>query len=202
MLESIGQAREHRTGLLERDGGMVNEDDVSIAQRQDDKGSVDADQPTPDMLFRLHYVRLTRMATLILGDIEVAEEVVQDAFANLVERWPSVSPDHAVGYLYRSVTNGSRSILRRLRTRGRMPFDRQQAAPGADAHVIASARDEKIRQAVLSLPRRQREVVALRFYADRSVAETAEILRISSGAVAVASHHALKALRLNREELS
>lgn len=49
-------------------------------------------------------------------------------------------------------------------------------------------------QAVRRLPTRQREVIALSFYQDLSVSETAGLLGISPGAVATSAHRALTAL--------
>lgn len=139
---------------------------------------------------------------LLIDDRRLAEEIVQDAFTELVARWPRVDADKAAGYLYRTVINGSRSTLRRRRIARAVVPDVPAPEPGSDASVLRSSRDELIRRAVARLPRRQRQVVVLRFYSDMSVPEVAEALQISTSAVAMATRHALIALRGAREELT
>lgn len=157
---------------------------------------------TPESLFRDHYVRLSRTAMLLTDDPGAAEEIVQDAFAELVARWSRIDSTKAVAYLYRTVVNGGRSALRRRRTVRSYRPDRAVDVPGADEVLIRSARDDLLRAAVAKLPRRQQQVVVLRFYSNRSVTEVAQTLQIKASAVAVATQHALKALRSAREELT
>jgi hypothetical protein len=59
--------------------------------------------------YRSCYARLTRVAYLIIGSNEAAEEVVQDAFVALYPRFQRVRSPEA--YLYRSVVNGSRGVV-------------------------------------------------------------------------------------------
>lgn len=158
--------------------------------------------PTPESLYTLHHLTLIRTAALMTDDRGVAEEIVHDAFAEVIARWSSIDPAKAVGYLYRAVTNGCRSTLRRRRTARAFVPDRPLPEHGADEPVLQAAGYELIFKAVRHLPPRQRQVLVLRYYSELSVAETAEALNISEGAVAVATHHALNSLRYLREELS
>lgn len=164
-------------------------------------GSPD-DRPTPESLFRQHYVRLSRTAQLLVDDPRLAEEIVQDAFAELVARWAGIDPDRAVGYLYRTVTNAGRSTLRRRRLARAVIPDIAAPVPGVDVDVLRQSQDGLIWHAVTRLPRRQRQVVVLRFYSDMSVPEVASVLRITSSAVAMATRHALQALRAVRKDLT
>lgn len=157
---------------------------------------------SPELLHATHYQALVRAAALMVDDREQAEEVVQEAFTALVARWRTVDPERAAGYLYRSVTNGCRSALRRRRTVRRFIRDTAEPVPGADTAVLRAAGFEALLGAVAQLPMRQRQVLVLRFFSELSVADTAEALDIKPGAVAVATHHALNALRKLREDLS
>lgn len=157
---------------------------------------------TPELLHARHYVKLVRMAALMIDDRYQAEEVVQDAFAQLFSRWSTIDPAKALGYLYRSVTNGSHSALRRRRIVRSVPRDVPEVAPGADAPVLRAAGFETLLGAVAKLPARQREVLVLRYFSELSVADTAAALDITPAAVAVATHHALKSLRQSKEQLS
>lgn len=62
-------------------------------------------------LFERERLPMLRLATLLVGSAEVGEEVVQDAFASVVERWGS--SDNPGGYLRTCVVNRSRTVLRR-----------------------------------------------------------------------------------------
>ncbi|RIJ70558.1 sigma-70 family RNA polymerase sigma factor [Nakamurella silvestris] len=151
--------------------------------------------PTPESLFRQQYVRLSRTAMLLVDSPQLAEEIVQDAFAELVARWDRVDHAKAIPYLYRSVVNGGRASLRRLRTaRAHVP-DTPGPGLNAESELLRRARDEQIRAAVMKLPRRQRQVIVLRFFSDLSLSDVAEALNIRPTAVAVATQHALRTLR-------
>ena len=146
-------------------------------------------------LFTEHHLGLVRLALLMVGDLATAEDVVQDAFEQLHRRWRSLrAPSSALDYARAAVLNGCRSVLRRRlvarryegRIAGPAPYD-------ADAAVVLEQRTELI-GAFRSLPRRQREVLVLRYYLDLSVADTAATLRISEGAVRSTASRGLAAL--------
>src|ERR1700734_811666 len=67
-------------------------------------------------LYQGHALGLTRLAFVMLGDRQAAEDVVQEAFCGLYRAWDRL-PDHGNvhGYLRVSVLNGCRSALRRSR---------------------------------------------------------------------------------------
>ena len=137
-------------------------------------------------LFTSQYRPLVRLAALLLHDNGMAEEITQDAFVSLHQRWGRLrDPEKAVAYLRQTVVNRSRSALRhrsvvaRHAARETVP---NHEAP-ADAPVLASARRAAVLDAMRALPERQREVLALRYYLDLSEAEIADALGISRGAV-------------------
>ena len=139
-----------------------------------------------ELLFRTERLHLVRLARLLVDDRETAEDIVQDAFAALHRRWPTLSsPDAAAGYLRTSVVNGSRSALRRRRTvRTNQRADRHaMVVEAADRPVLIAAEHREVVGALLQLPRRQREVIVLRYWAELSEAEIARTLGISAGAV-------------------
>jgi len=91
------------------------------------------------------------------------------------------------------VLNGCRSVHRRAAVaRKHVP---QLAEPDADSVDTAAADDRgEMTAALRSLPRRQREVLVLRYYVDLDVAEIAETLRISPSAVRSTNTRGLAAL--------
>ena len=146
-------------------------------------------------LFRAHHLELVRLAVLIVGDLATAEDVVQDAFEQLHRRWRALrKQSSALDYARSAVLNGSRSVLRR-RSVARRHEARTAASrpPDADAAVLFEQRSELI-EAFRALSARQREVLALRYYVDMSVADVAATLRISEGTVRSTASRGLDAL--------
>lgn len=151
-----------------------------------------------EQLYAAHWRRLVRLSTLLVHDVGTAEEVVQDAFVAMHGRWERLrDPDLALAYLRQAVVNRSRSALRHRAVVTRHA-QRQQVlvtAPGSDQPTLERARRDAVLDAVRALPRRQREVVALRYYLDLSEAEIAETLGISRGAVKSHASRGAAALR-------
>lgn len=156
--------------------------------------------PTPQSLHRRYFADLVRAAALMTDDRFAAEEIVQDAFEQLVARWDRIDPERALGYLYRSVANGAKSALRRRRTVRTHRLEPPAHAPAAETTVLRASGHEALLAAVARLPRRQRQVLVLRYFAELSIADTAEALGLSATAVTAATHRAVKALAHLREE--
>lgn len=151
-------------------------------------------------LYAEHWVGLVRLATLLLRDRGRAEEVVQDAYVALHGRWGRLrEPDKALAYLRRTVVNGCRSALRH-----RTVVDRHRPEPpavveSAETTALAGEQRGRLAEALAGLPRRQREVLVLRYYVDLSEADIAATLGISRGAVKSHSSRGVAALRTSWE---
>ncbi|HEY7070201.1 MAG TPA: SigE family RNA polymerase sigma factor [Acidimicrobiales bacterium] len=136
--------------------------------------------------YRACYGRLTRVAHLILGSNEVAEEIVQDAFVALYPRFASVQSPEA--YLRRTVVNGCRAWIRRKQTGYRL----------ARPEVAITARAPELDETWAALDRLtpgQRTAVVLRYYGDLSLAEIAELTGTRVGTVKSQLHRALAQLK-------
>lgn len=138
-----------------------------------------------EALYRLHRVRLTRLANAITLDRSLAEEVVQDSFAGLHRRRAVVT--NAEGYLQRSVVNLSIKILRRRAVAKSHP---PEVAPLSNIPELDEAW-----AAVTRLPARQRAVVALRYWEDLSEIEISRALGWPAGTVKSTLHRALRRLK-------
>ena len=152
-------------------------------------------------LYAEHYVSLVRLAVNLVDDREAAEDVVQDVFASLSGKTPLDDPLH---YLRRAVLNRARSELRRRRVVRAFVHRWQMVdvVDPADAHTLRNDRRRVLLAAIDRLPRRQREVVVLRYYEDLAVNQIAELLGISAGAVSSALTRALDTLQTtgNRDD--
>jgi len=146
-------------------------------------------------LFREHHLELVRLALVMVGDLATAEDVVQDAFERLHRGWRGLrQPSSGLAYVRSSVLNGCRSVHRRAAVaRKHAPA---LAGPAASVLDAASATDDRgeMAAALRLLPRRQREVLVLRYYLDLDVAAIAGTLRISPSAVRSTNTRGLAAL--------
>ncbi|MFB4302442.1 SigE family RNA polymerase sigma factor [Actinomadura sp. NTSP31] len=133
-------------------------------------------------LYEAHALDLVRLALVMVGDRQTAEDVVQDSFLGLYRRWGRLKdPGKALTYLRSSVLNNCRSVLRR---RGRSLLGtRDVPAASAESRVLDLEQGKEILEALRRLPHRQRETLVLRFVLDMSEEETARILRVSRGTV-------------------
>jgi RNA polymerase sigma-70 factor (sigma-E family) len=161
-----------------------------------------ADPPEPfhppadlTALFREHHAGLVRLALLMVGDRPTAEDVVQDAFTALHRRLPRLGPDvRLLPYVRASVLNGCRMVLRRRKLASRFRPEPEPAVWSAEAAVLLSEDRREVFAALRTLPRRQREALALRYFLDLSEAETAEVMGVSRGTVKSTTSRALAAL--------
>lgn len=153
--------------------------------------------------------RLLAQAVSFCGDPESAKDLVQDA---MIAAWKSLGrfdgSCQPFTWLY--------VILQRqhLRSLGwfarRIPLATSAQALTAsrhedaanDGHSIGSDESRQLRSMVSALPRKHREVIRLRFYAEASEQETAAALGISVGTVKSRLYHAMEKLRRMREKLN
>ena len=147
-------------------------------------------------LYRAHRMTLVRLATLLTDDRGLAEELVHDAFLALQERWPTLAdPRAAFGYLRTTVINNVRSThRRRAMARRHLRVGEPEALPGADFALLIAEEHRQVIAALRRLPRRQREVLVLRYWSDLSEAEIAEALGVSRGTVKSTASRALDAV--------
>jgi RNA polymerase sigma-70 factor (sigma-E family) len=153
-------------------------------------------------LYAGHALGLIRLAHIMLGDRQAAEDVVQDAFLGLYRRWQYLrDPAKALGYLRSSVLNGCRSELRRRPT-AEWDGSHGPSATSAESAVLTAEERREIIHALRSLPHRQREVLVLRFYLDLPDDQIAVTMRISQSTVRSAAYRGLAALSRAVKETS
>lgn len=162
---------------------------------------IEAAAPTPASLHREHYRDLVRMAALITDSRALAEDIVQDAFAEIHARWSTIDASRALHYLRRTVANGAKTALRRRRTDRRRLHVPVPDEPGADDAALRAVGHQVLLDAIGRLPARQREVLVLRYYSGLSIAETASVLGIRPTAVSTSAHRALRTLATFEGEL-
>jgi RNA polymerase sigma factor (sigma-70 family) len=159
-----------------------------------------ADAEAFEWFFTAEYPRLVRSLSHLVRR-EDAEDVAQEAFARLHQRWAKVSryqqPDAWVRRvaLNRAISLATREGKRRQRERGADLAPRDVSAPEVP--------DTRVGDALRTLPVKQRALVVLYYYEDRPLSDAAELLDMTPGAAKVALHRARQALaRLLDEETS
>jgi RNA polymerase sigma-70 factor (sigma-E family) len=147
-------------------------------------------------LYRAQRLPLLRLAVLLTDDTGTAEDVVQDAFLALQRRWHAVDPSAAAGYLRTSVVNGVRTLYRRRSVaRRHLHVAGPEDVPSADLAVLLTEDQREVVEALRTLPRRQREVLVLRYWSELSEAEIAAALGIARGTVKSSASRGLAALQ-------
>ncbi|GAA6525658.1 SigE family RNA polymerase sigma factor [Intrasporangium sp. DVR] len=152
---------------------------------------------------RAREVSLARLAYLLTGDRDGAEDLLQNALAKCYRHWDRIrAVEQPDAYVRRVMVNERNSRWRGLLRRRESPgshllevFDPPVPSGGLDPGESLD-----LWRHVQTLPTQQRAVVVLRFYEDLTEAQTAAILDCSVGTVKSHTSRALAAMRLKMSE--
>jgi RNA polymerase sigma-70 factor (sigma-E family) len=140
--------------------------------------------------------RLRNTAYLLCGDWHFAEDLMQVAVTKLYQAWHRIERHHSLDQYARRV------LLRAFLDERRRPWRREYSTmpnnPALDRVAPDSpSTDERmvLRSALQRIPKRRRAVLVLRFFADQSVEQVADILGCSTGTVKSQTAHGLANLR-------
>lgn len=139
--------------------------------------------------------QLLRSAYLLTGDLQRAEDLVQEALVKVAMRWVRLRDGRPTAYARTVIVHDHASWWRRRRDLvvDHMP-ESAAVSSDPDAEMVVS-------RALARLTRRQRAVLVLRHFDDLSERETAEMLGISVGTVKSQNAAALARLRDGAPEL-
>jgi RNA polymerase sigma-70 factor (sigma-E family) len=149
--------------------------------------------PEYDDVYAALWPRLVRTAYAVSGDLGVAEDAVQTAFAKAYRSWRRISRLEAPeAYLRRMVVNEVLNDHRKARRRHEITSSEPPDRPAVldDGH-----HDDELWRAISSLPPRQRAVLVLRYYEDLSEQQIADALGCRPGTVKSQASAALATLR-------
>ena len=138
---------------------------------------------------------LRRTAFVLCGDWHLAEDLTQTTFTNLYRVWNRLERHEVLDQYARRV------LLRAFLDQRRRPWRREVPTPsGTDPDgprwEDGGAEDRLVLSSVLlRLPKRRRAVLVLRFWADLSVEQVAEILDCPTGTVKSLTARGLADLR-------
>lgn len=142
------------------------------------------DEEAIDALYVAERQGLVRLAFLMTGSLETAEDVVQTAWAKALPRLAGVH--RPGGYVRTAVVNEARSRLRR-----------RWSAPPLPAPVADRLDDSAVElwDVLRRLPVRRRTAIVLRYWGDLSTDEIAEAMDCRPGTVSSLLHRGLDSLR-------
>ena len=146
-------------------------------------------------LYRRHKEFVLRVALRIVGDQDLALDVLQETFIYLLGRFPPTGTGiedscKLSTFLYPVAKHNAISVLRKARRFPVAPEASLDALPGA-----GDRQDEDLRKLVAGLPIEQRETLLLRFVEDMTLNEIALALDVPLGTVKSRLHHALAKLK-------
>ena len=155
-----------------------------------------------DAFVRARTPALLRSAFLLTGDQQLAEDLVQSALTRTHLAWKRLEDiANAESYARRTMYHLQVSWWRRRKVAEVLPGDLPDQAGVVDHAGTVSLR-LVLRAAMLRLSARQRAVLVLRFFEDRTEAEAADLLGVSVGTVKSQTARALARLRAVAPELA
>jgi RNA polymerase sigma factor (sigma-70 family) len=186
---------------LQEPGASDNVHDGRMADDELATRARDGDQQAWELLVRRYQEPAFRLAFLLLGDPDEAEDVAQDAFIRAYLHldsydWTRPLRPWLLSIVANLARNRQRSLGRYLAAMRRLfaVTPRSIDVPyGRDSQAQWEA--QRLREAVGRLSRAGQEVVYCRYFLALSEAETAEVLGIAPGTVKSRTHRALKQLR-------
>jgi RNA polymerase sigma factor (sigma-70 family) len=149
-------------------------------------------------LYERRYHQFLRLAEAIVGDVELARDVVQDAFARAIRSRRAFRADGSVdGWVWRTVVNTARNARRDRPAELTLPQVLDEPAAGNGSQPAGD-----VAALIAALPERQRLVLFLRYYADLDYERIGEVLEIRPGTVGATLNQAHAALRPQLEEVT
>ncbi len=158
---------------------------VAVERKDSDRDAIIHD------LFTEHCADLVRLAYLIMGDRDIAEESVREAFIAVYRNWNTLRDRSSLGSELRAAVISQCRTARRDRSRWRR----------IDGDAIADDQALRMFAVLRRLPQRQREVVVCRYHLDLTEAQTAALLELEIGTVNRTAHRALQRLRRDTDPI-
>jgi RNA polymerase sigma-70 factor, ECF subfamily len=135
-----------------------------------------------ERLYRERYIHFRNGLAPLVGSFDEARDVVQEAFARALRSRADFRADGSLqAWVWRIAL---RVAFERRRREEGAAVELIEEVEALDPQLIEVERDERLADALRLLPPRKRLVVFLRYFADLSYAEIAEVAEISEGTVA------------------
>jgi RNA polymerase sigma-70 factor (ECF subfamily) len=152
-------------------------------------------RPRMEELYATHAQASVRLAYLLVGDLEIAQDIAQEAFLRAFGRFADIrKPQSFPSYLRATIVNLTRKHFKR-RGLERLYLDRFRTRPEEGVAPPNIEQREVVTQALLQVPERQRAALVLHYYEDLSEYQVADLLGVSDQAARSLVARGRKALR-------
>lgn len=142
-------------------------------------------------VYRRRYASFLRLGYALLGSADLAREAVQETFAIALRERGSFRGEGSLdGWLWKTMLNTCRQEQRRRR---RLSDEQPPEQASGNGHPPEWP---ELRALIAALPDQERHALFLRYYADLSQDEVAEVLGVRPGTVGAALSHARNKLRV------
>lgn len=147
-----------------------------------------------DEFFGDHFDGVARALTVASGDRDLARDATQEAFTRALRHWRRVRRmDRPDGWVYVVAMNHLRDYWRKAERTTEV-----DSPPTDDTGAVAVRLS--VRDAITTLPPRQRQAVVLRYLADLPLADVADAMGCALGTAKATLHQALQSMRVELEE--
>jgi RNA polymerase sigma-70 factor (ECF subfamily) len=147
----------------------------------------------------IYQVQVANFLRRLLRDDDLAAEITQQTMILACRKLQTFRQVSSLKtWLYRIAINQSGSHWRQVKRRGEVDFETSCAEITTDSpmkDIINKQKGEKLRQAIESLPSKQRLALTLRFYEGLSFKEVAKSMGGTLNSAKVNHYHALRRLR-------
>jgi RNA polymerase sigma factor (sigma-70 family) len=151
--------------------------------------------PRVEELYATHAQGAVRLAYLLVGDLEIAKDIAQEAFLRAFGRFADLrKPNSFPTYLRATIVNLTRKHFQR-RGLERLYLDRLRTRPAQRVAPPDIEQREVVTQALLKVPKRQRAALVLHYYEDLSEYQVADLMGVSEQAARSLAARGRKALR-------
>lgn len=159
----------------------------------DGECGVQLESVTFETFCRTHHPSIVNALRWTLGDVDLADDAANEAFARAYERWDRLSSGeqsaNAAGWVYTTGLNWAR---RRIRRRQR---ERELTTPVTESCAEIGVDHLDLQRALTAVPLKYRSVLVLRLLLQHTEAETASVLGIERGTVKSRMNRGLEKLR-------
>jgi RNA polymerase sigma-70 factor (ECF subfamily) len=151
-----------------------------------------------DEFYESYFERVARALVVAGAERDQARDASQEAFARALRRWRKVREmDRPDAWVYVVAMNQLRDHWRRAERRKERSAD---ADDGAGDNTSGVATRLSVREAIATLPPRQRQAVVLRYLADLPLADVADAMGCAIGTVKATLHQALQSMRVELDD--
>jgi RNA polymerase sigma-70 factor (ECF subfamily) len=162
---------------------VISDEELMVSAAQGDASAASAASAFEQIVLR-YQATVWRVACRFTGNAADAQDITQIAFLKLFEAAARYHPTALLKtYLFRIVNSTCIDHVRKKRPVSIDPADIPDTAPSAVDSMIIRERDRAIRNSIDRLPMRQRSAILLRYEAQLSIREIAQILKVTEKAV-------------------